>query len=89
MSATNLLLSLASILYQIYDLLLSYSIFQPLLSIWATELLITQPIVDIWQNFGYGSRVKRKEKYLYIRKYNNITNNSKKQTLNIQKFHGI
>ena len=28
--------------------------------------------------FGYGLRVKRKKKYLYIRKYNNITNNYKK-----------
>ena len=24
--------------------------------------------MDIWQNFGYGLRVKRKEIYLYIRK---------------------
>ena len=43
-------------------------IFQPLLSIWATELLIMHAIVDIWQNFRYGLPVKRKEKYLYIRK---------------------
>ena len=36
------------------------------------ELLITHPIVDIRQ------KVKPKEKYLYIWKYNNITNNCKK-----------
>ena len=40
---------------------------------------MTHPIVDIWQNFGYGLRVKRKEKYLYIWKCNKIINNSKKQ----------
>ena len=58
--STNLLFS--SALYQKYDLLLSYSFFQPLVSIWATKLLITQLIVDIWQNFGSGLQVKRKEK---------------------------
>ena len=46
--------------------------------LWATDLLITHLIVDIWQNFECGLRVQGKEKYLYIREYNNITNNSKK-----------
>ena len=50
--------------------------FQPLLSIWATGLSITQATLDIWQNLGYGLWVKRKEKYLHIRKCNSITNNS-------------
>ena len=31
------------------------------------------------RNFGCGLRVKRKDNYLYIRKCNNITNNSKKR----------
>ena len=35
--------------------------------------------LDIWQNFGYGLRVKRKIKYWNIRKCYNITNNSKKR----------
>ena len=35
-------------------------------------------LTEFW-NFGYGLRVKRKEKYLYIRKYNNIKNNIKKR----------
>ena len=46
------------------------------------------------QNFGYGLRVKRKEKYLYIQKCNNITNNSKKREITscsklqvLKKFH--
>ena len=43
------------------------------------QLLITHSIIDIWQNFGYGLRVRRKEKYLYIRKCNNIRNNCKKR----------
>ena len=74
-----IIITASSTLYQKYDLFLRYSFFQPLLSTWATELLMTHPIVDIWQNFGYGLRVKRREKYLYIRNYNNITNNSKKR----------
>ena len=40
--------------------------------------LIMKSIVDIWENLGYGLRVKRKEKYLYIRKFNSTKNNSKK-----------
>ena len=39
----------------------SYTFLQPLLSIWALGLLITHSIVEIWQNFGYGFRVRRKE----------------------------
>ena len=35
-------------------------------------------LTEFW-NFGYGLRVKRKENYLYIRKCNNIKNNTKKQ----------
>ena len=31
------------------------------------------------KNVGYGLRVKRKEKYLYIRNCDNITNNYKKR----------
>ena len=49
------------------------------LSIWATGLWITRPIIDIWHNFEYDLWVKRKEKYLYIPKCNNITNNSQRQ----------
>ena len=60
---TNLLL---------YPLILSFSFSQLLRSIF----LITHPIVGIWQNFGYGLWVKWKKTYLYIRKCNNITNNS-------------
>ena len=41
--------------------------------------LITHTIVDIWQNFGYDLRVKRKEKYFYIQKCNNITNKLQKE----------
>ena len=41
--------------------------FQSLLSISATGLLVTQHIVDIWQNFGYGLLVKWRKKYLCIR----------------------
>ena len=58
-----LLLSVSSTFYQKYYLLLSYSFFQPLLNIWPEGLL----------------RVKGKVKYLYIRKCNTKTNNSKKQ----------
>ena len=43
------------------------------------EILISQLIVDIWQNFEYGLPVKRKEKHLYIRECNKIANKSKKQ----------
>ena len=42
------------------------AIIQRFPSIWATGLLISRPIVDIWQNFEYGLlMVKRKKKYLY------------------------
>ena len=71
--------TVSSTFYKKYDLLLRYSFFQPFLSIWAGGLLITDPIVDIRQNFGYGLRGKWKEKYLYIRKCNNNINNSKKR----------
>ena len=43
----------------------SANLFRSLLSIRVTELLITHlhhRYVDIWQNFGYGLRAKRKEK---------------------------
>ena len=53
-------------LYQKNDLLLIYSFIQPLLNIWAKELIITHPILDVWQNFGSGLRVKRKEKFFCI-----------------------
>ena len=43
--------------------LVTDSYFQSLPDIGVTELLIKNPIVDIWQNFGYGLRVKRKEKF--------------------------
>ena len=35
-------------------------------------------LTEFW-NSGYGLRAKRKEKYLYIRKCNNIKNNAKKR----------
>ena len=35
-------------------------------------------ILNIWQSFGYGLWDKRKEKYLFIRKRNNITSYSRK-----------
>ena len=35
-------------------------------------------LTEFW-NFGYGLLVKRKENYLYIRKCNNIKNNTKKR----------
>ena len=35
-------------------------------------------LTEFW-NFGYGFLVKRKENYLYIRKCNNIKNNTKKR----------
>ena len=76
----NLTLLLYPLLF-IKSMTYSYTFFQPLLSIWALELLTTHSIVEIWQNFGYGLRVRRKEKYLSIRKCNNITNNSKKEIL--------
>ena len=47
----------------------SANLFRSLLSIRVTELLITHlhhRYVDIWQDFGYGLRAKRKEKYLHI-----------------------
>ena len=37
------------------------------------------PIGNIWQNFGYGLLVKRKENYLYTQKCNNIKNNAEKE----------
>ena len=58
----------------------SYSVFQPLLSKRAAGLWITHLIRDVWQNVEYGLRVKRKEKYLYIRKCNNINNSKKKNS---------
>ena len=77
---TNLLLLLYSLLFiKSITYSLAIDFFQPVLGIWATELLITLPIVDIWQSFEYGLRVKRKEKYLYSRKCNNNTSNSKKR----------
>ena len=60
------------------ELLLSCSHFQLRLSKWAKRLLIAHSIIDIWQKFGNGLRFKRKEKYSYNQKCNNITNNSKK-----------
>ena len=36
-------------------------------------------MVNIWQKLGYGLGVKRKKKYLYNRKCNEIKNNSKKR----------
>ena len=35
-------------------------------------------LTEFW-NFGYGLQAKQKENYLYIRKCNNIKNNSKKK----------
>ena len=66
--------------YPLYGLLFSYSFLPSFLSIYAIyRLLITHSVVDIWQKFVYGLRVKRKEKYLYNRICSNIANNSKKQ----------
>ena len=63
-----------------YDLLFSYSFFQSLLSIWATGLLITHPILDIWQNFEYGLRERKIFVYMYIQ-YICIYNTSKNKIL--------
>ena len=62
-----------------YSFFINYSFFQPLISVCATELLIAHPIVNSLQNFEYGLPIKRKEKYIYIWKCNNNTNNSKKR----------
>ena len=35
-------------------------------------------LTEFW-DFGYGLQVKRKENYLYIRKCNDIKNNTKKR----------
>ena len=52
--------------------------FQPILSMWAAGFLTAHPILNIWQNFEYTFWGKRKEKYLCIRKCNNITSYSRK-----------
>ena len=57
---TNLLLSL-HLLFFIKSMTYSLAID------FFNQSLTMNPIVDIWQNFGYGLRVKQKEKYLYIR----------------------
>ena len=75
---TNLLLSLYSLLI-IKSITYSLAIDFFSQSLVYTKVSITHPIVDIWQNFGYGLRIKRKGKKLYIRKCNNITYKSKKR----------
>ena len=73
---TNLL-----VLLFLFDKTMSFSLaifFLSLLTIWPVELLVAHLILNIWQSFGYGLWDKRKEKYLFIRKRNNITSYSRK-----------
>ena len=79
----NLLLLLYPLLFiKIMTYSLAIHFFQPLLSIWATELFIAQPIVYIWQNFGILDMVYElngTKIICIIGKFNNIKNNSKKR----------
>ena len=64
MSATPLCISYT--LYWKYGLLLGYTFFQPVLSIWATGLLITHPIIDIWKKIEYGFRSTEGKIFIYL-----------------------
>ena len=72
---SNLLLLLYSLLFiktVTYSLAIDFFSHSLVYELNNELLLIAHPIVDIWQSFRNGLRLKRKEKHLYIRKCNKV-----------------